>query len=90
MDEQRLMVRVWGQVQGVGFRYFAREQALKLGLRGHAYNLDDGSVEVLIAGPAKEVQIMLAWLEHGPRTACVTRIQYAATFMSIGKNFDIN
>ncbi|MGL5480908.1 MAG: acylphosphatase, partial [Aeromonas veronii] len=32
------------QVQGVGFRYFTRERALQLGLRGHAYNLEDGSV----------------------------------------------
>lgn len=75
MGEQSFVVRVWGQVQGVGFRYFTRERALQLGLRGHAYNLEDGSVEVLIAGPDQAVQMMLGWLEHGPRTATVTRME---------------
>ena len=59
MGEQSFVVRVWGQVQGVGFRYFTRERALQLGLRGHAYNLEDGSVEILIAGPEQKVQMML-------------------------------
>lgn len=53
MGEQSFVIRVWGQVQGVGFRYFTRERALQLGLRGHAYNLEDGSVEILISGPAQ-------------------------------------
>ena len=43
---------VSGKVQGVFFRASAREQALKLGLRGYAKNLSDGRVEVLAAGDA--------------------------------------
>ena len=74
MGEQAFSVRVFGRVQGVGFRYFTQERALQLGLRGHAYNLDDGSVEVLVCGPAEQVQMMLGWLEHGPRTAEVSHI----------------
>ncbi|MCW0503972.1 acylphosphatase [Aeromonas piscicola] len=76
MGEQSFVVRVWGQVQGVGFRYFTRERALQLGLRGYAYNLEDGSVEILICGPEHGVQMMLGWLERGPRTAEVTRMEY--------------
>ncbi|HAT07095.1 MULTISPECIES: acylphosphatase [Aeromonas] len=76
MGEQSFVVRVWGQVQGVGFRYFTRERALQLGLRGYAYNLEDGSVEILICGPEQGVQMMLGWLERGPRTAEVTRMEY--------------
>lgn len=37
-------------MQGVWFRASTRDQALALGLRGHAVNLDDGSVEVVAAG----------------------------------------
>ncbi|PJG57757.1 acylphosphatase [Aeromonas cavernicola] len=74
MVEQALMVRVWGKVQGVGFRYFTREQALLLGLRGYACNQADGSVEILLCGPAPAVQQMREWLAHGPPTARVTQI----------------
>ena len=38
----RLTARVYGEVQGVGYRYFARRTALALGLRGYARNLADG------------------------------------------------
>ncbi|QFI54654.1 acylphosphatase [Aeromonas simiae] len=75
MGEQSFVVRVYGVVQGVGFRYFTREQALRRKLRGHAYNLADGSVEVWIAGQREQVQSMLSWLERGPRTAQVSHIE---------------
>jgi acylphosphatase len=90
MGEQSFVVRVWGQVQGVGFRYFTRERALQLGLRGHAYNLEDGSVEILIAGPEQRVQMMLGWLEHGPRTATVTRMECAKAAPPTGSGFHTN
>lgn len=42
---------VKGQVQGVGFRYTARQEAMKLGLLGTVSNLPDGSVEIYMKGP---------------------------------------
>ena len=90
MGEQSFVVRVWGQVQGVGFRYFTRERALQLGLRGHAYNLEDGSVEILIAGPEQKVQMMLGWLEHGPRPATVTRMECTQALPPTGTGFHTN
>jgi acylphosphatase len=74
----------------LGFRYFTRERALQLGLRGHAYNLEDGSVEILISGPAQGVQMMLGWLEHGPRTARVTRMEYEEALPPTGQGFHTN
>ena len=41
---------ITGKVQGVFFRASTRKQALRLGLRGYAKNLADGSVEVLAVG----------------------------------------
>jgi acylphosphatase len=49
-------------VQGVGFRWWAREQALELGLAGSAENLPDGRVVVVAEGPRSACLALLAAL----------------------------
>jgi acylphosphatase len=44
-----------GRVQGVGFRYTVKELARGFDVRGRVKNLPDGSVELLAAGDAGEV-----------------------------------
>jgi len=65
---------VEGRVQGVFFRAGTREQALGLGLAGHARNLADGSVEVLAVGEARAIEALAQWLEDGPPQARVDRV----------------
>lgn len=70
---------VVGKVQGVFFRATTREQALKLGLRGHAENLADGSVEVLAVGDAESIDRLEAWLRVGPPQARVDALTRTLT-----------
>lgn len=63
-----------GKVQGVFFRAATRQQALSLGLRGHAINLPDGSVEVVVAGDSDAIEQLADWLRHGPPMARVTKL----------------
>jgi acylphosphatase len=49
-------------VQGVGFRWWVRSQALELGLVGSATNLDDGRVQVDAEGPRPACEQLLALL----------------------------
>ncbi|WP_252900571.1 acylphosphatase [Vulcanisaeta sp. JCM 14467] len=49
-ERVRVEAKVFGNVQGVGFRPTLRRQALSLGLTGYARNLSDGSVEVVVEG----------------------------------------
>ncbi len=48
--EARLTAWVRGRVQGVGFRWWVRRNALELGLLGTAENLVDGRVKVIAEG----------------------------------------
>lgn len=68
----RFIVR--GRVQGVFFRASAREQALKLGISGHAINRADGSVEVLACGDAESLDALQKWLQIGPPSARVAQV----------------
>jgi acylphosphatase len=75
MPDARYRVRVYGRVQGVGFRAATRSRARSLGLSGWVRNRQDGSVEAAIEGASAEVDEMLAWLRHGPPGAQVTDLQ---------------
>lgn len=63
--------RVVGRVQGVGFRWWARKTAEKLGLYGSVRNLPDGSVEVQVAGGVDELAEFEELLRRGPLGAKV-------------------
>jgi acylphosphatase len=65
---------VTGRVQGVFYRASAREQALGLGLAGHAKNRLDGSVEVVACGPADALDALECWLRQGPPAARVETV----------------
>jgi acylphosphatase len=70
----RLHVRVTGVVQGVGFRWFVRERARRLGLAGWVRNLPDGSVEVLAEGPQGQLDLLEGELRKGPQGAQVASL----------------
>ena len=63
-----------GGVQGVGFRWGAREAAQRLGVTGWARNRRDGSVEVEVEGPPEQVDRMLDWLRTGPPGSSVAAV----------------
>jgi len=65
---------VSGRVQGVWFRGSTREEALRLGLTGHAINLPDGRVEVLACGDGAALDQLGSWLWHGPELAAVNDV----------------
>lgn len=61
----RLTAWVHGHVQGVGFRWWVRSQALELGLVGWARNAPDGRVEVVAEGPRDRCEALLGQLRGG-------------------------
>jgi acylphosphatase len=75
LPEAAFFVRVTGRVQGVGFRWSAREEAKRLGLTGWVRNADDGSVEITAEGRADRLAAFAAWLKRGPAGARVERLE---------------
>lgn len=69
MPARRFLIS--GRVQGVGFRMFTYEAAVREGLTGWARNRDDGSVEVLAEGEAESLERFARTLRHGPPRARV-------------------
>src|SRR5438876_11460058 len=66
---------VHGHVQGVGFRWWVWRQATRLGLRGLARNLRDGSVEVIAAGAESALADLERALAQGPPAGQVGRVE---------------
>lgn len=75
IEQVRVRAVVHGRVQGVGFRYATQTMALDIGLRGYVRNRWDGTVEVVVEGTQARIGRLLAWLQHGPRMAHVTRVE---------------
>ncbi|HAH10182.1 MAG TPA: acylphosphatase [Alphaproteobacteria bacterium] len=76
MSEERhnFRLRVHGRVQGVGYRDWAIAEATRLALRGWVRNRRDGTVEILVAGPAKIVEEFMGLCTQGPAPAQVEKI----------------
>jgi acylphosphatase len=71
VGSKRLRLRIRGQVQGVSFRWYARQRAISLGLSGWVRNCPDGSVEAVVEGPADAVGSFASWARRGPAMASV-------------------
>ena len=71
----RLKAKVYGIVQGVGYRAFVCRHARALGVKGYVRNLYDGSVEVVAEGPEEVLGILLKALRTGPQRARIEEIQ---------------
>ena len=72
---EALHAKIEGIVQGVGFRYFVKQQAEALSLTGWVRNryLDE-SVEVWAEVPRPALEAFLDDLRRGPRSAVVHHI----------------
>ena len=82
-------IYISGRVQGVGFRFHAHEQAMKLGLKGWVRNLPDGRVEMLLFGEESPVKNMIKWAHSGPPTAAVDKVEVQETKETAGDAFYI-
>jgi acylphosphatase len=77
MDTKRVHVIVEGRVQGVFFRAFTRDEAVRLGLSGWVRNRPNGSVEAVVEGEKSAVGKMLQWFHQGSPHSIVEKVHLA-------------
>ena len=96
-DEPQLMalhVRIRGEVQGVFFRRWVQEQAIRRGLRGWVRNRSDGTVEAVFSGEMSTVRELAKACHQGPPKAKVRQVvqipgEYRPTEEDFGTEFKI-
>jgi acylphosphatase len=64
-----------GEVQGVGYRYFAQRAAARHQVVGYVRNLKDGRVEALAEGESANVEAFGQDLATGPAWASVANVE---------------
>jgi acylphosphatase len=74
MDSQ-YEIRISGRVQGVGFRFSARNQARALHLKGWVKNLPDGSVYAVINGEKGACVKFIHWCRSGTGYSWVENVE---------------
>lgn len=75
MAKKHLNIRVYGDVQGVGFRYAAQQRARELGVTGFAKNDADDSLYIEAEGNEDSLKKLLAWCKEGPSYATIEKVE---------------
>lgn len=68
-------IRIYGRVQGVGFRYYTDREARRLGIAGFVQNKPDGSVYIEAEGEEAAMELFIQWCRTGPTWARVREIE---------------
>lgn len=73
--ESQYDIRIFGRVQGVGFRAAANREARSLRLKGWVVNQSDGSVKAIIKGDSAKCTLFINWCREGTGYSWVERIE---------------
>ncbi len=74
MEKKALRLRIFGRVQGVGFRYYTQKKAQELNITGYVRNMPDGSVYIEAEGNPDALEQFVLWCETGPDWARVSNL----------------
>lgn len=66
-----ISAKVYGKVQGVGFRFYTQKTAREMGVNGFVKNERDGSVYIEAIASADIMEAFLQWVSSGPEWARV-------------------
>lgn len=75
MPKIRRKIKIYGKVQGVFFRESVKEMAREMNVSCEAFNMPDGTVEIILEGEEENVSRVTEWCKTGPALAKVENIK---------------
>lgn len=87
--KKTVRVYIFGIVQGVFFRNFIKENAVKLNVKGYVRNKDDGSIEIWLEGNSGDVNKMIEICKTGPKNSMIKRLDIIDEHFQGMKNFKV-
>lgn len=73
--KKRIVLRIFGRVQGVFYRINTNEKALELNLTGFVHNKNDGTVETVAEGEESDLKEFIKWCYKGSSSSRVEKIE---------------
>jgi len=73
---KRIHLKIYGQVHDVGFRFFIRQKAKIMGIKGFVRN-DKNFVEVVAQGPDSKLHDFVRECKRGPILSRVEKVEEA-------------
>ena len=73
---RRVRLRIRGGLQGVNFRWYASQEARRLGVAGWIRNSGGRDVEAVAEGDDAAIEAFVAWCRHGPPAARVAEVEF--------------
>lgn len=70
-----ISIRIYGRVQGVGFRHHTKQTAISHNISGIVKNMLDGSVYIEATGNESELNQFVNWCHDGPTWAYVEKVE---------------
>ncbi len=62
--EKRVVLKIYGKVQGVFFRSSSLKKAKELGLSGWVMNESDGAVRIVAEGEVVDLKKLIEWCQN--------------------------
>ena len=89
MSLKTISIKVSGKVQGVWFRNYTMDKAIKLGICGYVKNMIDESVYILATGTETQLQELIQWCYTGSPKSRVEKVEANEEELQIMKEFTI-
>ncbi|MFH1597629.1 MAG: acylphosphatase [Patescibacteria group bacterium] len=73
--KKRLVLKTFGEVQGINFRSMVKMKCIDLGLNGVVKNYSDGSVYIEAEGEQEKLENLVVWVNSSPSFSKVTGVE---------------